>query len=222
MIYYLEDDKNIREFVLYALEGQGLEAQGFDRPSQFWAAISQHSCDLLLLDLMLPEEDGLQILRRLRADPSTENLPILLLTAKGTEFEKVVGLDSGADDYLAKPFGMLELISRVKALLRRSQPRTISAQYIIGALQVDISRHIVSIKDKPIALTNKEFSLLAMLLEHRGTVLSRSQIQDKIWGYEYDGESRTVDVHIRTLRQKLGEYGDLIQTVRSIGYIIRD
>ena len=222
MIYLLEDDDNIRDFVLYALTGQGFEAQGFARPSLFWQAMAQRPCDLLLLDLMLPEEDGLQILKRLRAESATRSLPILLLTAKGTEFDKVIGLDSGADDYLPKPFSMLELISRIKALLRRSQQAPHREEFSVGGLQVDVQRHIVSANGADVTLTNKEFSLLTMLLENQGRVLTRNQIQDKIWGYEFDGESRTVDVHIRTLRQKLGECGTLIQTVRGVGYKIGD
>lgn len=222
MIYLLEDDGNIRDFVLYALTGQGFEAQGFERPSQFWQAMAQHPCDLLLLDLMLPEEDGLQILKRLRDASATRSLPIILLTAKGTEFDKVIGLDSGADDYLPKPFSMLELISRIKALLRRSSHTPPREEYDAGALQVDVQRHTVTAAGQAVSLTNKEFALLVMLLENRGRVLTRNQIQDKIWGYEFDGESRTVDVHIRTLRQKLGECGELIETVRGVGYKISD
>ena len=220
MIYLLEDDSRIREFVLYALNGQNMEAIGFERPSQFWAALAQKQPDLLLLDLMLPEEDGMEILRKLRKSSEMHDLPVILLTAKDTEFDRVLGLDEGADDYVAKPFSMLELISRIRAVLRRSAAHT--PEYRIGALRVSLARHQVHVEDQEVSLTRKEFALLRMLLENRGCVLTRTQLQDKIWGYEFDGESRTVDVHIRTLRQKLGGCGELIETVRGIGYRIGD
>ena len=211
MIYFLEDDKNIREFVLYTLNAQGYESQGFERPSLFWAAMEERTPDLLLLDIMLPEEDGLQILRKIR---DTQ------LTAKGTEFDKVIGLDSGADDYIPKPFSMMELLSRIKALLRRTQDSAREHEYVIGSLYVCPEKRIVKVDDEPVSLTYKEFELLCYLLENRNIVLSRTQILNKIWNYDFDGESRTVDVHIRTLRQKLGSASDIIETVRGVGYKI--
>lgn len=220
MIYLLEDDRNIREFVLYALNGRGMQAAGFERPSAFWAAMDTQLPELLLLDIMLPEEDGISILKKLRGNAATRSLPIILLTARGTEFDRVLGLDSGADDYILKPFSMLELISRIKALLRRSSFDRRDAEFTVGALRVNVEKHAVWAQEVPVTLTLKEFALLVMLLENQGAVLSRDQLQDKIWGYEFDGGSRTVDVHIRTLRQKLGACGELIETVRGVGYKI--
>lgn len=222
MIYLIEDDKSIREFVVYTLNSQGLPAQGFEKPSLFWKAMEKQLPSLVLLDIMLPEEDGLQILSKLRASAATKRLPIIMLTAKGTEFDKVVGLDSGADDYIPKPFGIMELLSRIKALLRRTEGMVGNTEYRIGELYVCPAKHIVKVDGKPVTLTLKEFEILCLLLEHRGVVYTRSQLQDEIWGYAFDGESRTVDVHIRTLRQKLGECGNCIETVRGIGYKIEE
>ena len=220
MIYCLEDDSSIREMIVYTLQSYGFEAKGFERPTSFWKAMESAVPDLLLLDIMLPEEDGLTILKRLRTSAATMQLPILLLTAKGTEYDKVVGLDSGADDYLAKPFGIMELLARIRALLRRSEKISESKQqeYSVGTLYLNAARHIVTDCGKDVSLTNKEYNLLLLLLEHPGIVFTRDQLLDRIWGYSFDGESRTVDVHIRTLRQKLGVSGDLIETVRGIGY----
>ena len=220
MIYLLEDDSNIRDFVLYALNGQDMEAEGFERPSEFWAALSQRMPDLLLLDIMLPEEDGMEILRKLRAKPDTRRLPVIMLTAKGTEFDRVLGLDEGADDYVAKPFSMLELVSRIRAVLRRAGGT--AADFRLGRLYISPEKHQVQVDGQDVALTLKEFELLRILLENRGRVLTRTQLQDHVWGYEFDGESRTVDVHIRTLRQKLGACGEIIETVRGVGYKIGD
>lgn len=220
MIYLLEDDSNIRDFVLYALNGQDMEAEGFERPSEFWAALSRRMPDLLLLDIMLPEEDGMEILRKLRAKPDTRRLPVIMLTAKDTEFDRVLGLDEGADDYVAKPFSMLELVSRIRAVLRRSGGS--AADFRLGRLYISPEKHQVQVDGQDVALTLKEFELLRILLENRGRVLTRTQLQDHVWGYEFDGESRTVDVHIRTLRQKLGACGEIIETVRGVGYKIGD
>jgi len=222
MIYVLEDDKSIRDLIIYALNGSGLEASGFELPSEFWPAAEQQLPQLLLLDIMLPEEDGISILRRLRQREDTRNLPVIMLTAKSSEYDKVIGLDSGADDYVAKPFSMLELISRIKALLRRSAsaPPVQGGVFQIGKLYVSQPAYIVRVDDEDITLTLKEFELLCLLLSIRGIVLNRDQILRQIWGFEYDGESRTVDVHIRTLRTKLGECGALIETIRGIGYKI--
>lgn len=217
MIYMLEDDDNIRNFVLYALNNSGLEATGFDRPAAFWDALKQEKPDVLLLDIMLPEEDGLSILAKLRSDPGYSAMPVIMLTAKGTEYDKVIGLDSGADDYIAKPFGTMELISRIKALMRRTAQHSVT-EYSTGGLYVNTSKHIVKADGKEVQLTFKEFELLCLLLDNIGTVLSREKIISKVWGYDFDGESRTVDVHIRTLRMKLGSCGSMIETVRGIGY----
>ena len=220
MIYLLEDDSNIRDFVLYALNGQDMEAEGFERPSEFWEALSRRMPDLLLLDIMLPEEDGMEILRKLRAKPDTRRLPVIMLTAKDTEFDRVLGLDEGADDYVAKPFSMLELVSRIRAVLRRAGGT--AADFRLGRLYISPEKHQVQVDGQDVALTLKEFELLRILLENRGRVLTRTQLQDHVWGYEFDGESRTVDVHIRTLRQKLGACGEIIETVRGVGYKIGD
>ena len=219
MIYLVEDDNSIRELVLYTLNQSNLEAEGFDRPSAFWAAFEKKTPQLVILDIMLPEEDGLSILRRLRE--KDRRLPVMMLTAKSTEYDKVVGLDSGADDYLAKPFGMMELLARVKALLRRSsQPAASPGLYQLGRLSMNVSQHTVQVDGKNVVLTLKEFELLQLLLENKGMVFSRNQMLNQVWGYAFDGENRTVDVHIRTLRQKLGPCGDYIQTVRGVGYKI--
>ena len=222
MIYILEDDASIRKLVVYTLNSQGLEARGFERPSLFWEAMAGQKPDLLLLDIMLPEEDGLQVLKRLRSDPATRALPVLMLTAKGTEYDKVLGLDEGADDYITKPFGMMELMARIRAALRHAGQGAgrEGVRYQLGTLYVDPGRHIVRDGDREVTLTLKEFQLLCLLLERRGTVFTRDQLLNTIWGYEFDGASRTVDVHIRTLRQKLGASGACIETVRGIGYKI--
>ena len=222
MIYMLEDDTSIQNFVLYTLKNTGFEAEGFERPSDFWKRMEEQIPDLLLLDIMLPEEDGMEILKKIRENRKTKNLPVVMLTAKGTEYDKVLGLDTGADDYVAKPFSMMELMSRIKALLRRSEAKEEKNDtYQVGPLYVSISKHIVKVNEEEItSLTYKEFELLSLLLQHQETVLSRDQILQSIWGYDFDGESRTVDVHVRTLRQKLGDAGRLIETVRGFGYKI--
>ena len=222
MIYMLEDDTSIQNFVLYTLKNTGFEAEGFERPSDFWKRMEKQIPDLLLLDIMLPEEDGMEILKKIRENRKTKNLPVIMLTAKGTEYDKVLGLDTGADDYVAKPFSMMELMSRIKALLRRSEVKEEKNDtYQVGSLYVSISKHIVKVNEEEItSLTYKEFELLSLLLQHQETVLSRDQILQSIWGYDFDGESRTVDVHVRTLRQKLGDAGRLIETVRGFGYKI--
>lgn len=218
MIYFLEDDPSIRKLVIYTLNSQGMEAEGFELPSQFWAAMERQLPSLVLLDLMLPEEDGLHILKRIRAGASTARLPVILITAKGTEYDKVVGLDGGADDYVAKPFGMMELLSRIRALLRRTE--TENGTLRCGILEVDPGQHIVRVRGQETILTQKEFEVLCLLLRNPGQVLSREQLIENVWGYAFTGESRTVDVHVRTLRQKLGEAGAYIETVRGYGYKI--
>ena len=219
MIYLVEDDDSIRELVLYTLHTTGFEAEGFQNAAGFWQALEKELPQLVLLDIMLPDEDGLHILKRLRAGAETADLPVMMLTAKSSEYDRVVGLDSGADDYLPKPFGMMELVSRVRALLRRAaKPVAEDKLFTAGSLAVDVKRRAVTVDGEPVILTYKEFELLCYLLENRGVVLSRDQILTKIWDYNYSGETRTVDVHIRTLRQKLGDAGALIETVRGVGY----
>ena len=220
MIYLVEDDASIRELVVYALSNSGYPAQGFDTPSAFWQAMARETPGMILLDIMLPEEDGLQILQKLRRDPVTRRTPVIMLTAKGSEYDKVIGLEAGADDYIPKPFGMMELIARVKALLRRTEAPAEAESLTVGCLTVSPERHLVQVEGAAVSLTLKEFELLCMLLKHQGMVLTRDQLLNRIWGYSFDGENRTVDVHIRTLRQKLGTAGDLIETVRGVGYKI--
>ena len=221
MIYVLEDDESIRELIIYTLNGQKMEAKGFSTPSEFWEAISEKVPSLVLLDIMLPEEDGFSILEKLRAAPATKRLPIIMLTAKGSEYDIVRGLDIGADDYIPKPFRMLELLSRIRALLRRSGANDgRMEEYRVGNLYVNPTRHEVQVDGKDVVLTLKEFELLNLLISRQGIVFTRAQLLDEIWGYGFDGESRTVDVHVRTLRQKLGPAGNYIETVRGIGYKI--
>lgn len=220
MIYIVEDDNNIRELVTYTLNSSGLEAVGFATPSDFWKSMDKKIPSMILLDIMLPGENGLSILKKLRSAYITKNIPVIIVTAKDSEYDKVIGLDNGADDYIAKPFGMMELLARVKALLRRTENSAIDDFYSIGELYVSASKHIVKVNDNDVNLTYKEFSILCFLLKNKGIVLSRDKLLNEIWGYNFDGESRTVDVHIRTLRQKLGTAGDLIETVRGIGYKI--
>ena len=221
MIYVLEDDESIRELIIYTLNGQKMEAKGFSTPSEFWEAISEKVPSLVLLDIMLPEEDGFSILEKLRAAPATKRLPIIMLTAKGSEYDIVRGLDIGADDYIPKPFRMMELLSRIRALLRRSGANDgRMEEYRVGNLYVNPTRHEVQVDGKDVVLTLKEFELLNLLISRQGIVFTRAQLLDEIWGYGFDGESRTVDVHVRTLRQKLGPAGNYIETVRGIGYKI--
>lgn len=219
MIYVLEDDKSIRNLTVYALESAGLAACGFEYPSEFWKALEEQIPSMLLLDVMLPEEDGISILVKLRAKKETASLPVIMLTAKSSEFDKVQALDSGADDYVTKPFGMMELVSRIKALMRRSRGDN-SREYSIGNLVVSPGAHVVKADGQSVTLTLKEFELLCLLLENRGKVISRDTILQRVWGFDYDGENRTVDVHIRTLRSKLGSCGALVETVRGVGYKI--
>jgi len=220
MIYLLEDDNNIRNFVVYALRSSGFEAEGFELPSSFWAAVAQKKPSLAVLDIMLPEEDGISVLKKLRADQQTANMPVIMLTAKSTEYDKVMGLDAGADDYMTKPFGAMELVARVKALLRRTAPAADGKDFSLGCLFLSPEKHVVKVDGADVVLTLKEFQLLCYLAKNQGNVMTRDQILQEIWGYEFDGENRTVDVHIRTLRSKLGAAGDLVETVRGIGYRI--
>ena len=218
MIYLLEDDDSIRKLVIYGLESQGYEAQGFELPSLFWKAMGKQLPELILLDIMLPEEDGLTILQKLRSTSATKKIPVIMLTAKNTEYDRVIGLDNGADDFVSKPFGMMELVARVRAVLRRTEPASSSTEYQVGPLYVSPERHIVKVNGQDVTLTYKEFEILCLLLENEGVVLTRSVLMDRIWGCEFERENRTLDVHIRTLRAKLGEAGSCIETVRGVGY----
>ena len=219
LIYLVEDDENIRELVTYALKSMGLEATSFEAPSAFWSAMGKAQPSLVLLDIMLPEEDGLSILKKLKRTPSTSSIPVIMLSAKSSEIDKVNGFELGADDYIAKPFGVMELVVRVKARLRGNREEK-RFEYSIGKLYVCPDRHTVTVDGENVTLTYKEFEILCMLLKNMGIVLTRDQLLNSVWGYSFDGESRTVDVHIRTLRQKLGIAGDLIETVRGVGYKI--
>ena len=206
-IYYVEDDTSIRELVLYALKTAEFQVMGFENAASFYKRMKEQQPDLILLDIMLPDEDGVSILKKLKSRPDTENIPIIMMTAKSSEYDKVLGLDSGADDYITKPFGVMELISRVKAVIRRSDRSKGSAGEVlkIGELVLDEQKHEVYARGQAVSLTFKEFELLSYLMKNRGLVLSRDKILNTIWNYEYEGESRTVDVHIGSLRQKLGK-----------------
>ena len=217
MIYFVEDDANIRKLVCYALEKEGYEIKGCSLPSEFWQEIKNEIPQLILLDIMLPEEDGLSILGKLQADSTTSNIPVIMITAKGSEFDKVTGLDMGADDYIAKPFGMTELASRIRAVLRRYGKTNKSKEYRIGDLYVNPEKHIIEVSGKEVTLSFKEYTLLMVLLEAEGNVVSRDTLLTRVWGEFYD-ESRTLYVHIRKLRVKLETAGNLIQTVKNIGY----
>ena len=223
MIYYVEDDKSIRELVLYTLKTTGFEAAGFENGRELMVALAENTPELILLDIMLPDEDGIRILKKIRTMEGTRQVPVILLTAKGTEYDKVIGLDSGADDYITKPFGMMELVSRIKAVLRRSERVDRSdnnGEMTVGCITLHVKRHQVMVKGEEVLLAKKEFDLLRYLMENQGIVLTRDNMLETIWGYDFDGETRTVDVHVRTLRQKLGEGGALIETVRGVGYRI--
>ena len=222
MIFCVEDDGNIRELVIYTLATTGMEAKGFEEGKSFFKALDEEIPDLVLLDIMLPGDDGMAILKKLKASKRTQNIPVIMLTAKSTEYDKVMGLDAGADDFVVKPFGMMELLSRIKAVLRRTQKTEPTEEHELGPIRMDTQKHRVFVNGEEISLTLKEYELLKYLLQNTNIVLSRDQLLEKIWGYDFDGETRTVDVHVRTLRQKLGEAGDLIETVRGVGYRIGD
>ena len=221
LVYIVEDDRNIREIQHYALKNSGFDVQGFECGKELYQALEKKIPNLILLDIMLPEEDGLEILARLRNQSATARIPIIMVTAKSTELDKVKGLDSGADDYMTKPFGIMELISRVKALLRRIQSLEEASLFTSGCIEVDTEKRTVTVDKEPCELTFKEFELLRMLLFNQGIVLSREKIMEQIWGFDYEGESRTVDMHIKTLRQKLGKGGSAIKTVRNVGYVLK-
>jgi two-component system alkaline phosphatase synthesis response regulator PhoP len=222
LVYLVEDDASIRELVIYTLRQTGFAAKGFEKGEDFWRELRERLPSLAILDIMLPGEDGLAILKRLRSHEPTKRLPVIMLTAKGAEYDKVLGLDSGADDYVAKPAGMMELAARVKSLLRRTEVRTGKDEYRLGGLYVNIPRHLVTADNEEVALTLKEFDLLACLLSNLGIVLSRERILQAVWGYSMALETRTVDTHILTLRTKLKACGGLIETVRGLGYKMED
>ena len=222
MIWCVEDDPSIREIEVYALRSTGIEAQGFEDGGVFWEALQREQPDLVVLDVMLPGMDGLELLTRIKASKKLRGIPVIMATAKGTEFDKVQSLDLGADDYLVKPFGMMEMVSRVKAVLRRSQPKQSPRLLQLDELLVDLDQHTVSVAGERIALTYKEYELLKLFLSQPGVAFTREQLLQQIWNTDYVAESRTVDMHIRTLRQKLGSYGGFIETVRNVGYRLEE
>ena len=219
MIYIVEDDRSIREIELFALKNSGYQAAGFETAKEFYRAMESKKPELILLDIMLPDEDGMEILKKLRARPDTRKIPVIMVTAKDLEIDKVKGLDAGADDYITKPFGVMEMISRVKALLRRSG---IAGENVLvcGGVTLDREKRMVTAGGESVELTYKEFELLRLLMKNRGIVVSRDVIMERVWDSSFEGESRTIDVHVRTLRQKLGESGAMIRTVRNVGYMM--
>lgn len=224
MIFCVEDDSNIRELVVYTLETTGFQARGFEEGKSFLEALALEIPDLILMDIMLPGEDGISLLKRLKNSSKTRDIPVIMVTAKGAEYDKVKGLDLGADDYVTKPFGMMELVSRIKAVLRRSGAAKKKAEDIIvsGNLEINTKKHEVRADGEVIGLTLKEYELLKRLMENPNIVMTRDSLLEEIWGYDFDGETRTVDVHIRTLRQKLGKCGERVETVRGVGYRISE
>ena len=220
MIYCVEDEKNIRELLVYTLETTGFTAKGLADGKELCSAMKKELPSLILLDIMLPGEDGYGILTRLKSSPDTKNIPVIMVTAKDAEFDKVRGLEAGADDYITKPFGMMEFVARVKAVLRRCSRTEENRELHCGELRISVGRHEVHLGDQKVELTRKEFELLQYLIENKGLVMSRNQILCHVWGYDFDGETRTVDVHVRTLRQKLREAGNMVETIRGVGYRI--
>lgn len=218
MIYCVEDDASIRELMVYTLQASGFEACGFQDGAAFWDMMKEKKPKLIILDIMLPGEDGISILKKLRTSPGTEEIPVIMATAKDSEYDTVIGLDSGADDYLAKPFGMMEMVSRIKAVLRRSAPQKKRKLIQCGSIVIDEGKHTVTVNDRRISLTLKEYELLKLLAENSGEVFTRDNLLSYVWGADFVGETRTVDVHIGTLRTKLDECGDMIKTVRGVGY----
>ena len=216
LIYIVEDDIDIREMETYALKSAGLSVEAFPESESFFLRLNERLPDLVLLDIMLPGESGLSVLKRLREGHTTQMLPIILVTAKTSEADKVKGLDGGADDYLTKPFGIMEMVSRCKALLRRTNRQ--SALYAYQTIEMDDARHRVTVEGRDVELTYKEYALLKYLLEHVGTAVTRDKLMEAVWGFAFTGETRTVDMHVKTLRKKLGSSGTLIMTVRNVGY----
>lgn len=222
MIWCVEDDASIRDVEVYALRSTGMEARGFEDGISFWEALQQEKPTLVILDVMLPGIDGVELLRRMREDPNLEDIPVVMATAKDSEIDKIQGLDLGADYYLTKPFGVMELVSCVKAVLRRCEPRQTEKLLRSGGLVMNLDQHKVTVDGKPAALTYKEFELLRLFLQNPGIAFTRDQLFDKVWGQDFYGETRTIDTHILTLRQKLGPYGGMIQTVRNVGYRLEE
>ena len=222
MIYIIEDDSNIREMETYALKNSGYEVISFEDSTEFWKAIKKQLPKLVILDIMLPKEDGLSVLKKLKNDSMTQTIPVIMVTAKTSELDKVKGLDMGADDYISKPFGIMELVSRVKAVLRRYKKENNKIIIDFKNIHLDDNKHSVSVSGEPCVLTFKEYELLKYLLLNKEIALSREKLIEAVWGYDFEGESRTVDMHIKTLRQKLGEAGSIITTVRNIGYKVGD
>ena len=218
LIYIVEDDQNIREIESFALRNSGYQIQDFSSAKEFYRAVKERKPDLTILDIMLPDEDGMEILQKLRRNPETKRMPIMMVTAKTTELDRVKGLDMGADDYMSKPFGVMELISRVKALLRRSMGEAQEKLLMVGEIMMDDERHQVFVEGEPCELTFKEYELLRLFMQNRGIVLSRDLIMDRIWDMSCDVESRTLDVHLKTLRAKLGDHARHIKTIRNVGY----
>ncbi|MBR5516408.1 MAG: response regulator transcription factor [Firmicutes bacterium] len=218
MIFCVEDDSSIRDLMIYTLNSAGFKAKGFAEGETFFEALHEEKPDLIMLDVMLPGDDGITILKRLKSQSRLAHIPVIMATAKGTEYDKVIGLDLGADDYLTKPFGMMEMIARIKAVLRRSMPKEEMNLLLAGQLELNLNEHTVTVSGKRVQLTLKEFEMLRLFMEHVGRVYTRDQLLSKIWGADYIGETRTVDVHIGTLRTKLEGCGDYIQTVRGVGY----
>lgn len=222
MIYCIEDDNGIRDLIVYTLTASGFEAKGFANSTEFWSAVKEGTPNLILLDIMLPNEDGISILKKIRSDNRTADIPVIMETAKETEYDKVVALDLGADDYLTKPFGMMEMVSRVRAVLRRTSKENKKQDLKLDDLEIDTAKHIVYVSGEEINLTLKEYDLLKLFMENIGRAFTRDQLLSSVWGTEYVGETRTVDVHIGTLRTKLGKCGDYIKTVRGVGYRLED
>lgn len=222
MIYCVEDDNSIRELMVYTFRSTGIEGRGFSCAEEFWEGMNEAFPELIILDLMLPGEDGITILKKLKASPATENIPVIIATAKGAEYDKIIGLDTGADDYLVKPFGMMEMVSRIRAVLRRAKPTASGGVIRVSGIELNKVKHRVTVLDRETVLTLKEYDLLLLLMENIGHVFTRDQILASVWQSDADFETRTVDVHIGNLRTKLGEYGKLIKTVRGVGYKMED
>lgn len=218
MIFCVEDDSSIRDLMIYTLNSAGFQAVGFSEGKSFWRALQEQKPELIMLDIMLPGEDGITILKKLRSQTAVADIPVIMATAKGTEYDKVIGLDLGADDYLAKPFGMMEMVSRIKAVLRRTAPKETAKILRVGSLELNVGKHTVTVDGERVQLTLKEYELLLKFMDNLGLVFTRKQLLSDLWGADFIGETRTVDVHIGTLRTKLGVCGEYIETVRGVGY----
>ena len=218
MIWYVEDDASIRDIAIYALKSAGFETKGFEDGLTFWEALKKEKPELIVLDVMLPGMDGVELLSKMKESAEYKGIPVIMATAKGQEYDRIHGLDLGADDYIVKPFSIMEMVSRVKAVLRRSQPQQVSKLLKAGGLVVNLDEHTVVVDGNRVQLTYKEFELLRMFLSHSGMAFTREQLFSQVWNMDYMGDSRTLDMHIRTLRQKLGNYGERIETVRNVGY----